>query len=70
MKLELKNQQAVCNAITPKIQQLQAVLDARKELWDKLTPDKKEAWISNDPVLLLSNDLYTYLKDYFGELDG
>lgn len=67
MKLELNNQQEIHNSINTKVQQLKNELDARKELWGTLTPDKRDIWMSKDSVLILSNDVYIYLKTFFGD---
>lgn len=43
--------------------------ESRKELWQKLTPQKREAWKQNcpDPVISEMWKINQYLKEFFGE---
>lgn len=71
--LDLTGQQAAYDIIAPKIQQLKNVMDLRKEVWDKLPPAKKIAWIQSDkdPIMGLAWSVYKYLRNNFfgGETD-
>ncbi len=67
--LNLSNQQAERDQITPFIQQLKNRLNDRKVIWDKLPDDKKKKWITSDkdPVMTLAWQAYRFLRDNFFE---
>ena len=67
--LKLDNQKNHRNNIAPKIQQLKNQLDARQEIWNKISPEKKYAWVKSgkDPIMTLAWEMYEYLRDNFFE---
>lgn len=68
--LNLTGQQDIKNDIAPKLLQLKQAMEARKDIWDKLSIEKKKKWITSgkDPVMNISWDVYNYLRNkFFGE---
>lgn len=68
--LVLIDQQTYATQIQPKIQQLKNQMDLRFEIWQKLSLEKKKAWVTsgNDPIMTLAFQIGQYLKDNFPEL--
>ena len=65
--LKMANQKIYRDQIAPKMQQLKDQLNDRKELWDKLSPEKKRKWATSDKdqIMSLAWDAYKYLHDNF-----
>jgi len=72
--LNLINQQIYTDQIQPKIQQLKTQMDLRIPIWQKISPEKRKAWIlsGKDPLMTLAWNIYNYLKNnFFGDVkDG
>ena len=69
--LTLSNQKTAKSTIAPKLLTLKQELDKRMEVWQKIPPEKKRAWIKSDkdPIMSLAWDLYKYLdRNFFGEV--
>lgn len=69
--LNLTNQSTAYTQIAPKMLSLKQELDKRMEVWQKIPPEKKRAWIKSDkdPIMSLAWDIYKYLdKNFFGEV--
>lgn len=69
-QLNLTGQQDVHNLIAPKIQELKNVMDARKNIWNKLPIEKKKKWVisGKDPIMNIAWNVYKYLRNnFFGE---
>lgn len=66
-QLNLTGQQNVYNLIAPKIQELKNVMDARKNIWDKLPIEKKKKWVTSgkDPIMNIAWSVYKYLRNNF-----
>jgi hypothetical protein len=58
--LNLSDQAILKNTIAPKIQSLKTAMNARKVIWDKLSSEKKEKWITSDkdPIELSVKSAY------------
>jgi len=72
-QLSLSNQATAKNSIAPKIQDLQTLLDSRKELWAKAPRESREKWIKSgkDPIMTLAWTIYKYLHDnFFSDAEG
>jgi len=65
--LNLSDQTTLRNTIAPKIQFLKTAMNARKVIWDKLSPEKKKKWVTSgkDPIMSLAWSVYRYLRDNF-----
>jgi hypothetical protein len=65
--LNLSDQAILKNTIAPKIQSLKTAMNARKVIWDKLSSEKKEKWITSDkdPIMSLAWAIYKYLRNNF-----
>ena len=69
--LRLSNLETAKSSIAPKLRTLTQELDKRIEIWQKIPPEKKRAWIKSDkdPIMSLAWDLYKYLdRNFFGEV--
>lgn len=68
-QLNLSGQETECIGLRPKVVKLKQLLDARKEVWDRIPTAKKKLWITSgkDPVMTLAWDVYRYLRDNFFE---
>ena len=67
-KLILKNQATIATMIATKVNNLKAVMNSRKAIWDKIPSEKKAKWIKSgkDPIMTLAWNLYQYLDGFFG----
>jgi len=72
--LNLTGQQAVYDAVAPKMLQLKEEMDKRRAIWDKLPDEKKKLWIqkamddpTKDAVMKIAWQMYRYLRDNFFE---
>jgi hypothetical protein len=65
--LRLISQQTHRDQIAPKINQLKTQLDLRKDIWVKVSPEKKRQWVQSgkDPIMTLAYQMYEYLHDNF-----
>ena len=68
-EIRLINQQAYTNNIAPKINILKNQLDDRKDVWAKVSLEKKKQWVTSgkDPIMTLAWNMYKYLRDNFFE---
>ena len=68
-EIRLINQQAYADNIAPKVQALKNKLDARKDVWQRVSIEKKKQWVasSKDPIMTLAWNMYKYLRDNFFE---
>lgn len=67
-ELNLTGQAVAGTAIQTRLVQMKTLLDQRKIYWDKMSDEKKSAWVSSDkdPVMSLAWDIYKYLdKNFF-----
>lgn len=70
--LNLSGQELEKQNIQPKLIMLKQLMGLRKLIWNKVSNDKKNNWITsgNDPIMSLAWNVYKYLKDnFFGEID-
>ena len=70
MNLILSNQDKAKQQIAPKLLQMRAELEKRKEVWDRVPIEGKEKWIASgkDPIMNIALDIYKYLrKNFFSE---
>lgn len=67
--LNLIDQNKKATTINTHIQQLKTQMDARKEVWDKLSPERKKKWIlsNKDPIMTLAWQIFKYLRNNFFE---
>ena len=67
--LKMTNQKIYRDQIAPKMQQLKDQLNDRKEIWNKISPEKKRQWVKSgkDPIMTLAWQMYEYLHDNFFE---
>jgi len=68
--LNLTNQTIAKDTIEPKLVQLKTMLDARKEVWQRIPVEKRVVWLKSnkDPIMSLAWSLYKYLdKEFFGQ---
>ena len=67
MNLNLTNQQAICNGISLKTDQLKEILDLRSPMWNKIATQNRKEWLDwgKDPALNIVKDLLTYLVNNF-----
>jgi hypothetical protein len=49
-----------------KLQDARTLLETRRPLWDKLSPEMKRRAVQKDAVLGEMWTVYKYLKDWFG----
>ena len=65
--LVLTGQGASASQIQTRIVQLRDAMDLRKEIWDRISDDKKRQWVASgkDPMMNLSWQVYRYLRDNF-----
>ena len=71
-ELKLINQKAYSDNIAPKIQALKTQLDSRKDIWGRISIEKKKKWVKSgkDPIMTLAWNMYKYLRDnFFGDVD-
>ena len=68
-EIRLINQQAYADNIAPKVQALKTQMDARIDVWQRVSIEKKKQWVKSDkdPIMALSWDMYKYLRDNFFE---
>jgi len=66
-EIRLINQQAYTNNIAPKINILKNQLDDRKDVWARVSLEKKKQWVTSgkDPIMTLAWQMYNYLRDNF-----
>lgn len=65
--LNLSNQATVAGQVQTRVNQLKTEMDKRKEIWSRLSNDKKRQWIKSgkDPIMTLAWQIYRYLRDNF-----
>lgn len=65
--LVLLNQQQYADNVAPKMQILKTQLDLRKDIWDKISIEKKKKWITSgkDPIMTLAWNIHKYLSENF-----
>ena len=73
--LSLTNQLTEKADIAPKILKLRTLLESRREVWQKIPSEKRQAWLESgkDPILEEAWTMYRYLRDHFfgeGMVDG
>ena len=61
----------VLTALDTRLNDTKTTLETRRALWNKLSPEKRQAWIAAgtipDPILDRLWKLYLWLKAFFGE---
>ena len=67
-KLILNSQAIIAGTIGTKVNSLKTVLNSRKAIWGKISPEKKVKWIKSgkDPIMTLAFNIYQYLDGFFG----
>lgn len=68
--LNLTGQEVERVDINPKIVKLKNLMDQRKPIWDKISPEKRKQWVlsDKDPIMSLAWSVFKYLKsNFFGE---
>lgn len=68
--LSLTGQTIASAEITPKLVQLKNLMDQRKIIWDKISDEKKRAWVlsEKDPIMDIAWDVFRYLNNnFFGD---
>lgn len=66
-ELNLTGQSTSASQIQTRINQLKTAMELRKEIWQRLTLEKKRAWVTSgkDPIMTLAWNVYRYLRDNF-----
>jgi hypothetical protein len=67
--LNLVSQSALASTIQTRITQLKTAMDLRKDVWSRLSIEKKRAWVQSgkDPIMTLAWNIYKYLRNNFFE---
>lgn len=68
--LNLTGQSVEYADIAPKLLKLKNLMDQRKEIWNKISTEKKKLWVTSDkdPIMSVAWDVYKYLRNnFFGE---
>ena len=65
--LNLTGQGTLASQVQTRINSMKQSMDLRKPIWDRLTDEKKRAWVRSgkDPLMSLAWDTYRYLRDNF-----
>ena len=65
--LNLTDQATLASAVQTRINQFRNAMELRKEVWMRLSKEKKVAWIKSgkDPIMTLAWQIYRYLRDNF-----
>jgi hypothetical protein len=65
--LNLTGQATSANQIQTRVTQLRTAMELRKPFWDRMSVEKKRAWIASgkDPIMSLAWDVFKYLKNNF-----
>lgn len=71
-KYVFNNQATQANLIRPTLVMLRALMNGRKHMWYKMTPEERQNWIdsapSMDPIMELAWDIYKDLhNDFFSK---
>ena len=68
-EIRLINQQAYAGNVAPKINILKNQLNARIDVWQRVSIEKKKQWVTSgkDPIMTLAWGMYKYLRDNFFE---
>lgn len=66
-ELNLTGQAVSAGQIQTRINQLKDAMNLRLPVWQKLSVEKKQAWIvsGKDPIMTLAWQVYRYLRDNF-----
>ena len=69
--LNLTGQSASADQIQTRVTQLRNAMEQRKEVWNRMSVEKKKAWIAGgkDPIMSLAWAVYRYLRDNFFGLE-
>ena len=69
-ELKLKDQQKEADKIQPYIDDAEALMVLRKDMWDSLSTENRKKWLDSggDPILSMEYNHYNFLKGYFGDL--
>jgi len=70
MNLDLAGQQALYTQIAPKVQELKQSMDQRQVMWDKISVERKKAWVKwdKDPIMGLAAQIVEYFVKNFPDL--
>lgn len=68
--LNLTGQSTIAGQVQTRITQLRSAMELRKDVWNRMSVEKKKAWITSgkDPIMTLAWTIYRYLRDnFFGQ---
>jgi len=65
--LDLTGQSTLAGQVQTRITQLRNAMELRKEIWNRLSDEKKRAWVTSgkDPIMTVAWQTYRYLRDNF-----
>ena len=65
--LNLTGQGTSAGQIQTRVTQLRNAMELRKPFWDRMSIEKKRAWVASgkDPIMSLAWDVFKYLKNNF-----
>jgi hypothetical protein len=65
--LTLTGQATSAGQIQTRITQLRNAMELRKDVWTRMSLEKKRAWVTSgkDPIMSLAWTVYRYLRDNF-----
>jgi hypothetical protein len=72
-ELKLTSQSTIAGQVQTRVNQLKTEMDKRKAVWNRISVEKKKAWITSgkDPIMTLAWQIYRYLRDnFFGQEVG
>jgi len=67
--IKFTGQDIESSSIQPKLLKLKTLMDERKEIWHKISFDKRKVWVTSnaDPIMDIAWDVYKYLDtNFFG----
>lgn len=67
MELNLTGQSTISEKVQTRIVQLRTEMDKRRDVWIRMSDEKRRAWVTSgkDPLMTLSWQIYRYLRDNF-----
>ena len=70
--LNLSNQAAAMATVVPEVAKLLALLEARRDMWDKLPLEYRRLWATEgkDPVVAAAWQLHLFLTKFFEAVNG
>ena len=71
-ELNLSGQAGSMASITPKLAELKLLMEARRDMWDKLPLEYRRLWATEgkDPVVAAAWQLHLFLTKFFEAVNG